>query len=601
MPEPAAPQTQTNQTPLNSNIVSNGSTTGTQEEINKLLAAVEKFRKTGLVEDSEVTFAKEKVLPKLGLSSEQINELGPVGIMVKLQEEADKKRLSVSGINSNLEPAIPKVVETSIPNLAKPPSSVPSPKIKTELETNIDENSFKELTKQVSKMTDNLSVDIDKEIKRQLEEKKALEQAQERVDTVLKEHEELSLPQINKGLETPKPTIGLFHTKTVDNTENKPPIIHDLTYPIHQPEPTQPENISTDPLEASIENAMNSLKEGDSIGSEWVLKKILTTSFGNKKSPFYELLNKSGAAWTLSPEEMRDALRSNILSKNTTPVKEINSEKVQPLHDLNKPDDKIEAKPSTQITEREVERIKEQLSEERKVNQPSARPKEPHEERHFETKEQTKPPEHHETTRTKPEVEKDEQKFEKEQVDSKEQGQAKFNQKQIDFLNKIHADQSLWNSFTSFNPELWQNFHDLYEEGKLISIGIDAHPLFDKLASNDFGSLIDIQKGDSASKILSEAGYNLSWTPEDAEIFAVHLIANHKILSDSAKKLEISGLTAPSLPSLKDVIDLTIGAKNGNHESLHKLEEALNFLPVGSKFKLIKPPQLDLLRKYFKR
>ncbi len=601
MSEPAAPQTQTNQTPLNSNIVSNGSKTGTQEEINKLLAAVEKFRKTGLVEDSEVTFAKEKVLPKLGLSSEQINELGPVGIMVKLQEEADKKRLSASGINSNLEPAIPEVVETSIPNLVKPIPSSPPPKIKTELETNIDENSFKELTKQVSKMTDNLSVDIDKEIKRQLEEKKALEQAQDKVDTVLKEHEELSLPQINKEPQTPKPTIGLFHTKTVDNTENKPPIIHDLTYPIHQPEPTQPENISTDPLEASIENAMNSLKEGDSIGSEWVLKKILTTSFGNKKSPFYELLNKSGAAWTLSPEEMRDALRSNILSKNTTPVKEINSEKVQPLHNLNEPDDKIDAKTSTQITAGEVERIKEQLSEEKKVNHPSDQPKEPHEERHSETKEHTKPFEHHETTRTKPEMEKSEQKFEKDQVDSKEQGQTKFNQKQIDFLNKIHSDQSLWNSFTSFNPELWQYFHDLYEEGRLSSIGIDAHPLFDKLASSDFGSLIDIQKGDSASKILSEAGYNLSWTPEDAEIFAVHLIANHKILTDSVRKLEISGLTAPSLPSPKDVIDLTLGAKNGNHESLHKLEEALNFLPVNSKFKLIKPPQLDLLKKYFKR
>lgn len=570
MPEPATQPQQSNQNPnpITNQSAPSSAATNPQEEIKKLLAAVEKFRRTGLVEDPEVTFAKEQILPKLGYSTEQIKDLGPIGIMVKLQEEADKKRLSATGVNTNPkeETSTPETPHKEVAENGKPEG-----KIET-----IASNSgnFDELTKQVSQMTDKLSSDIDKEIKRQLEEKKALEKAQEKVDTVLKEHEEISLPQVKETPETPKPSIGLFHTKSNQGKEDDPPIIHKVPNIDHQPESSQQDNVSTDPLAASVDFALNSLKEGDSIGDTWILQKILTTSFGNKKSPFYELLNKSGASWTLSREEMRDVLRSNILAQNNTPVKEIKSEKPEPLHELKNPEE---------IPEKIVEKD-ETDTEKREPQIELAEVKEP-EEKHLPRVETHKPTlQHHH-----------------EEAKNGQQTQNKFSQKQIDFINKIHSDRNLWNTFTSFNPELWEDFHNLYEDGSLSSIGIDAHPLFDKLSSNDFGSMVDIQKGDSASKLLSEAGYNLTWSSDDAEIFAVHIIANHKLLTDLGHKIEVSGLASPTLPSPKDVIELTSAAKNGNNESLHKLQEALNFLPIGARFKLIKPDQLAQLKKYFKR
>ncbi len=612
MNEPAVQPQQPTQNPVSANpnipptVIPNA-----QEEINKLLAAVEKFRKTGFVEESEVTFAKEKILPQLDYSTEQINDLGPVGIMVKLQEEADKKRIGADGVNqtNGTKPTETKPEETpgnKSPELqAEKPAAVPEAKI----ETIANSGNFDQVTKQVAQITDKLSSDIDREIKRQLEEKKALEQAQEKVDHVLKEHEEISLPEVNKEAENEKPKIGLFN-KAAENKEGSlPPIIHEVAYrPGQPPEPLPQETLSTDPLAASVDLALNSLKEGDSIGSEWNLQKILTTSFGNKKSPFYELINKSGASWTLSPEEMKNVIRSNILSKNNTPVKEIKGEKPTETKD-HEPEikfaevkkeahkDSLESKMHPAEEERNEVKVEKHDQEEREYQKVSFQKPE----KNHEKSPENKPTFKHHKEETKPEFKEKEQTFEKAEAKSESPTPTRFNQKQVDFLNKIHADQNLWNTFTSFNPELWESFHNLYEDGKLISIGIDAHPLFDKLSSNEYGNMIDIQKGDTASKLLSEAGYNLSWSKDDAEIFAVHIIANHKLLTDSAHKVEVSGLASPVLPSEKDVIELTIGAKNGNNESMHKLEEALNFLPIGSRFKLIKQLQLDQLRKYFKR
>lgn len=535
------------------NIIPNADSTSEQnqnyqEEISKLLLAVDKFSKTGQVEDSEVSFAKEKILPNLGYSKEQIDQLDPSGVMVKLQEEAVKK-----GLESNDKDNRQNQKNAEDNNIKSAQDQKKEIEISQKPPEKTNQNNEASLTKEVMDMTDNLSGEIDKEIKRQLAEKKSLEHAQQKIDNVIAEQEKLNIPYATKEEKNLAPTIGLFHTKTEHDKEVSKPI-EQKTYPPPNSEIINNSTTPTDPLTASIEFALNSIKEGDPVGKDWVLRKILTTSFGNKKSPFYELVNKSGASWTLSPEEMRDVIRSNIFSDNKTAIKEIKGEKPEPLHEL------------------ELKKVSENEQIEERENY--TEPKDTKEKKQEEEKKAEKTSE----TNSKP---------------------VKFNQKQIDFLNKIHADSNLWSGFTSFNPDLWESFSNLYEQGRLINIGIDAHPLFDKLSNNEYFSLIEIKKGDNFSNLLSEAGYNLTWTNEDAEVFAVHIIANHKLLSDSAHKMEVSGLTKVDLPSPKKAIELAAATKNGDSKSLHKLVEALNFLPVGSKFKIIKPNQLVNLKKYF--
>lgn len=597
MSDPAAATPALNQDNLqNPSSPASGLVVNTQDEIQKLLVAVEKFRKTGSVTESEVTFAKNQVLPKLGYSKEQIDDLGPVGIMIKLQEEADKKHLVSSSSPLSIKNQAPITAsESAKPNLVNKPE--PEKKLNpTQIASEATNDDFNELTKQVSQMSDKLSSDIDNEIRRQLEEKKALEQTQAKVDKVLKEHEEVSLPRSNESPEDQKPNIGLF--RTINDQKKEPKIIHEPIYPTKQSD-SEETTTATDPLSASVEFALESLKEGDSIGSEWTLKKILTTSFGNRKSPFYELLNKSGAAWTLSPEEMKDVIRSNILSTTNTPVKEIKGDKQLP--DLSpkikivpeKPETKPTVEPKIKLAEEVKPEPKEMLASEAYI----ARPLEP--EKKFETPKtevkQTQKPDF------RPEV-KDQSENNKPLAETPDKPKENlvFNQKQVSFLNKIHSDPSMWDTFTTFDPKLWEEFNSLYEKGELVKIGIDAHPLFDRLNSAEYGTQKDIQKGDNIGKLLSEAGYNLSWTADDAIIFAVHLIANYKILTDALKKLELTGLTTHPLPPQKEIISLTAAALNGNHESFHKLEEAFSFLPIGNKFKFIKPDLLDQLSKYFK-
>lgn len=604
-------------------------------ELAALKNSIEKFKNTGQVDNSELEFAKKEILPKFGLKEAEINDLGPVGIMVKLRDPYEKGQLEsiVNGqtVITNQNPIPPLQPKTQSPTApVQPVSSAPKPTAAPE-QPKMPEVDLS--SQDIEKLTHDLSNEIDAEIKRQMADKHVLDQAQEEINQVLQSAAKEPLEE--KPQEKPAETKPPAEKQVLPKNEPVKASPHNYF------ENTQDfENIQNlDPLNASIQQALQNLKEGDKIGKEWVLRKILQTSFGNKKAPFYELENNQGAKWTLSPEEMKNVLRTEIESQNqkqsepvllSPPPKKKEDVQKAPLHPLHgeeqkEPEEEFHiagpAENKEPLLKKVTDKVRSGVSAPwektkpivttpiEKVKKAVTSPAKPIEQHKEEIKPAVKdePKEEKKIEPIKVELKKPEIKeppihsekpFEKPLEKSSNQD---LNQKQIDFINKIHADPSQWRAFISFSGDQWQDVHQMYREGKLINIGIDAHPLIDRLHDPDFGETVEIRKGDSITKILEEAGYNLTWTNQDAKIIGTHLIANHQILQDSRKKLEVSGLTVENLPSEKEVIDLIHGSENGNHQSFYKLQESLQTLPVNTKFKVVKPTQLDELEDFFKK
>ncbi len=554
------------------------------QDLNQLKQSVEKFKATGQVDPGELDFAKKEILPKIGLKSEEIDDLGPVGVMVRLQNEIEKGSLGDLGNKPNTEEKDSTVnVETSTP---KPNGTLP-PKQGAEasLPETLTNSDIKELTQ-------NLSSEIDQEIKRQIAEKHALDLAQEKIDKVLSSDESkpLEQPVVEEKIQ-PVPA-AIPNEKKIEVRTEPSPIPDEIV-------------ASLDPLAQSVEHALKNLKEGSKVGSEWELKKILTTSFGNNKSPFYELENQEGAKWTLSPEEMKDALRSQILAdqkekeikdeKPTLGVSKIQHPALHPIEAkklvsnvITKPLEQIiktvrkENPPKLPIEDKTgIKKIKIDLPETKHhEDKPIVIAEKP-----LEKQVVNKPP-LHQTEEHKSNV----------TIES-----TNLSQKQIDFIAKVHSDKDSWRAFTSFNAEQWGNVNQLYKDGKLIDLGIDAHPLIDKLTDPEFTETIDIRKGDTFSKILEDAGYNLSYTADDSKIIGSHLIANHQFLIEASKKAEVSGFTTSNVPTDKEIIDLIHAAQNGNHEAFYQLQEPFHQLPVNGKFRVVKPNNLEELKSFFRK
>ncbi len=557
------------------------------QDIDQLKQTVDKFKATGQVDPSELDFAKKEILPKLGLKPEEISDLGPVGVMVRLQAEVEKgsalpdlvTKPQIANNNGKSAPA----GSSSIP---KPPQ--PQPEQKPEVEAALPESLTND---QIQKLTHDLSSEIDDEIKRQMAEKHALDLAQEKIDQVLANNEPkpLSAPVVEEKIQPIPPVTNEKLLEEVKQTEIKPKPATPVT---NEPE------LSLDPLSQSVTLALQNLKEGDRVGSEWVLKKILTTSFGNNKSPFYELENHSGAKWTLSPEEMKETLRAQILAERSdqeeTEKPALGVSKIKPasLHPLEgkKIVPNIVTRPLEQIIktvrkEHPSKIVLEPKVEIKKVEIPLKKIPE------VKTNIETARP----TDRT---LEKTTQEKEASPVTIES---TNLNEKQIAFITKVHADKESWRAFTTFTATQWGNVNQLYREGKLIDLGIDAHPLIDKLTDPEFTHVIDIRKDDNFNKVLENTGYNLTYTAIDSKIIGAHLIANHQLLIDSARKAEISGFTGTIVPSGKEIIDLIYAAENGNHEAFYQLQEPLHQLPVNGKFRVIKPEQLERIKDFFRK
>lgn len=379
----------------------------------------------------------------------------------------------------------------------------------------------------LKKLTDQLSHEIDQEIKKQL-------------DTP---HPTEPQNQVNQSLGQPEPEVKLPEPTPTKPDEKIEPIVPKPSVQLEKAEAVKTEDVALDPLRASINAALENLKEGDQVDG-WKLSKVYSTSFGHNKSLFYELENAKGAKKTLNKEEMKELLKTSLNPNTTAPD--------------------LAPKPT----------------------EPSTAPKEPLAEPKNKpiSVEDTKTPEKSLFV-AKPETENSRTNT--------------LSGEQIDFLKKIHEDPKLWKLFSSFNPKQIEEIQTLYQTGKLPSLGIAAHPLLDQLNDGSLGESVTIKKGDSISSILTNAGFQLNYQPQDSFILGVHVLANGKFLKESLEKIQSSGLSTPTLPEPEEIIVLAKDGNGGNTEAYHKLLTLLTFLPVGSKLRIFSPQQVDDLKQHF--
>lgn len=372
----------------------------------------------------------------------------------------------------------------------------------------------------LKKLTSDLSAEIDKEIKKQLSSPHPFSEAQAKIDEAaakvdsVKTPEEKSEPKnLDKIIQPDKPIVS------------------------SQLPEVDPELVNLDPLQASVNSALSNLHEGGQVGEGWIIKKIYSTSFGHNRSFFYELENKAGAKWTLSPEEMRDLLKSSVTGN--------------PKPDL-----------APQPEKKDENQIQATKNGNEKVN---------------EKKEAT-------------EVEDRETKHKSDD--------SELTKEQITFLSKIHSEPKLWQVFTSFNSEQISQVQQLYQNGQLLKFGIEAHPLLDKIDDKNLGKEVQIDKSSNVISLLQEAGHTLTYSRKDSILLGLHLLINAKVLAEAQKKAEAAGLVIAALPEPKQVVELIKEGVRGDNSAYQKILQLLSFLPTNSKLRILSTDQVKELEKH---
>ncbi|HSX57764.1 MAG TPA: hypothetical protein VLE47_00640 [Candidatus Saccharimonadales bacterium] len=400
----------------------------------------------------------------------------------------------------------------------------------------------------IKKLTDQLSSEIDQEIKKQFASDNGLD-TQQKVNAVLRE-------QVSPTPQPQKPPDPVVPTNPVPPQAKVQP---NLAPPSRE----NPAEGNFDPLSASVSSALSDLKEGDKIDG-WTLKKIYSTSFGPNKSSFYELVNEAGAKWTLNPEEMKELLKKGLTSSPKEPVN------LAPTPEPEKPALETQTlaetpggKPIRKMIEDAIGKIK---KEDKQVSE-------------------TPPPSTPESPKT--------------QDSTSTANSEVLTKEQIDLLTKLHADKKLWSGFTSLTKDQFTKINELYEKGQLAEIGIDAHPLTDKLESENFGKEILVKKGDTITTLLTTANFTLTFQPTDSLVLGVHLLGNLETVKETLEKVASSGISTPEPLSQQEIIDLIKKGLGGDNSSYQKLITILTFLPLDSKLRIFSPEEIESLRKYF--
>jgi hypothetical protein len=366
----------------------------------------------------------------------------------------------------------------------------------------------------------------------------------------------------NTGKETEKQETQVKDKIPLVNTPNEPNFLTNKptpeakaeinSSPREEAEPTTLEAL--DPLAASVAFALNNLKENDKINNEWTLKKIFKTNFGGNNSSFYELINSSGAVWTLNLEEMKDLLKKEITKdKIDDTLPNLGIEK--PIGEAEQPSPKIET---------ETKQVQEKPKSEPNLENLNKKDS-------FETK-----------------------------PSNQEHSEGVLTEEQIQFLKKLHTNADNWKVLITFSLPQWEKFIKLYQEGNLKEIGINNNPLFDYLNNPDFGSLVEVNKGETFSSILQKHGHKLKWTGADGPLFAFHVIANRKLLEDTARKAESLGLSVKKIPEDQELISLATKAVEGDYLSLQELSSYLQLIPTNQRVRVLNVTEVEKLTSFLK-
>lgn len=120
----------------------------------------------------------------------------------------------------------------------------------------------------------------------------------------------------------------------------------------------------------------------------------------------------------------------------------------------------------------------------------------------------------------------------------------------------------------------------------------DAHP--------EMGNIVEVHQGNTMGQILIDHGHNITWGPQDAKTFAVHILANKDTFIDNWGAMAEAGHLPEGAHFPVDInnLDQLVEQSQSSdpvvaHAAMKKLIEANHYIMVNDQIKLVHPGKVN--------
>jgi len=121
------------------------------------------------------------------------------------------------------------------------------------------------------------------------------------------------------------------------------------------------------------------------------------------------------------------------------------------------------------------------------------------------------------------------------------------------------------------------------------------------LQNPDFANSLEIAQGTTVSDLLANNGYDITWTPDDADIFGGHILANYDTLNQMHEQVKAAGIPVEfqDYPSPNEVVNLIKAAEGGDAKAFQQLVAASHWIPEGGNYNILTESGFEALKQKY--
>lgn len=119
----------------------------------------------------------------------------------------------------------------------------------------------------------------------------------------------------------------------------------------------------------------------------------------------------------------------------------------------------------------------------------------------------------------------------------------------------------------------------------------------DLLHNPDLSRVLEIHQGDTVGQLLANNNFDLTWGPDNAELFGTHVWANYDMLQSMHDSVQAAGLTVEDFPTKAELAGLIRAAAGGDALAMHRLTEALHWIPAGGRINILSSAGFEQARR----